>query len=233
MSIASLRLNALCLALILLSSGCSFYFLDGYGPLSRYRVEAFLPPESPARLAELKERVREEHVHLYPHFSSDHAYETRYVGRGNHDFYWPWLAGRSLLIEHYLPTEGYDLHGRPEFVWKARDAGFLAPFYQTHDDSGMYVLETGQCVARDAYFSLFYRLLFFHKSVKPVGRYWYANAPECVAGAVDLESLDYEHMRSVSIGWGLLAVGEKNDRHYVQIAWIPIPLPWQAVGEKK
>lgn len=196
-----------------LTSGCTFGLLNGNGPQTRSSVASQLPTANASELAQWKEEVNS-----LPNKSTqagawkDYGY-TADVGSS---YNWDALCGsgtaRALLTPH--GTE-------KRTVLQTQDRwGFSRPLFWTLDFKDVDT-ETGECLSRSK--GTLLTPLFVHMSaVTPVNPD--KKTPEYLYKNKNLDEVKYDKASGMCIGFGLLAWGQKNNRAYFQLAWIPIPL---------
>jgi hypothetical protein len=225
------RLAVVLLVLIVASgsTGCTFYLLPGGGPAPRSAYADHLTGGSPAQAAELKSDALASHGFLgmgpmtIPG-SGDLAGWALHCSR---TFEWPILVGPIRTWWHLDPGPA----GRA-VVGHARAWGLLAPVLLLGGSERSYDADTGLAVAREDMVIAACGLFVCHRATSParqalvfrdlarrkVGPF----AVPDVRG--DLSAVPYDHASALALGWGAFAVGTRNHRAYLQLAWIPIPL---------
>lgn len=202
--------------------GCTFYLVGIDDPLSREAVEADLEPVNEAVLQAWATRAIE---YGKPVNDFWHVMLTSHPPRGVHVHQYldaPFLGmwGDIVLDTHYRPWEQREesnllMHyegwtGVPIFYYTARERSFR--------------LENSRVLHDDAFTNV---LLFFthHRMVRPVGGDRSERLPDyAYEDESPAASWQYNRREAWVLAWGVAAWGINNDRHYLQLAWIPIPL---------
>jgi hypothetical protein len=228
-----LSVAVLVVSLMLSACGCTFYLLPGEGPVPRSAYADRLVGISPAQAAQLQSEAQSSHGFIG---------ELPMAIRGTEDlegavlhqsktFEWPILAGPFGRWWYLDPGAAGGSAGRAlvghDWGW-----GVLAPVLVGWGHERAYDQETGLCVASEDIAVAALGLAVFHRATSPA-RKWLvfrdparpalgpAVAPDVRGGPGGVE---YRHAQALALGWGFFALGTKDQRAYVQIAWIPIPL---------
>jgi hypothetical protein len=224
---------ALALCLALGATGCTFYFLPGGRPAPRSAYADHLGSITPEAAARLQSEAQASHG-----FTGEGPLTVAGSGdlkgtalHHSATFEWPILVGpiRSWWFLEPGPAGSSSV---PGIVGHARGWGLLAPFLLAWGCDRSYDASTGLEVAREDIATAAFGLFVYHRATSPA-RKWltyrdparpgvgpYA-APDVRGGP---EGVRYRHVSALALGWGAFAVGTKDRRAYLQIAWIPIPL---------
>jgi hypothetical protein len=197
-----------------LSTGCTFCCLDGNGPLERSSVAADLPVAGADDLAKLKGEVDSLPVTLTPPVGKGFP---GYAARSGHSYNWDVLCGGGTVRTLLKPGDA----GKRTLLMTADRWGISRPLYWTLDCKTMDA-ETGECLSSEKATML--TMLFVHASARTPWEPDKNAQPEYLSKQKSLDEVKYAKMSGMCIGAGLLAWGQKNNRAYFQLAWIPIPL---------
>ena len=196
-----------------LLTGCTFCALDGNGPMPRSSVASDLPTASASDLAKWKGEVESLPIKsTRAGVWADHGY-TANIGNS---YNWDVLCGSGTMRTLLTPRD----EGKRTVLQAQNRWGFFRPLFWTLDFKDMDA-ETGACLSREKATTL--TLLFVHASaLKPATPD--KKTPEHLSKQKNLDDVKYDKSSGMCIGAGLLGWGQKNNRAYFQLAWIPIPL---------
>jgi len=203
------------------STGCTFSLLDGNGPLDRENVAEHLPMASTNELAQWKREAE-----TLPN-TSDWSALVRKELREDYTFTYrksdPFFVTGSEMTRLYLLPNDTDKRSVLEMT---DSSGFKSidnfPWYLTVDGKSVDA-ETGECLANGKGTGWVFALIAYGNKTTPVTTNQGA-IPEHLFKEKKLKDVKYDNLSYTCIGWGVLAWGQKNNRAYFQLAWIPIPL---------
>ena len=215
MNRVSALLGAVCLTLL---TGCTFCCLQGNGPTSRANLSSYLQPADAQQVEQWKREVNSLKFPWGPRSQKiSYGPFSGYTSHVGQTLNWHILAGPSHQRFLYEPsnTEERTVVSTTD-VW-----GILFPLYSNWN-SAFYDSPTGECLST-GHMTTLTLFIVYGSATAPAGK-GKDMSPEYLVRKTDLREIKYDRMSGCCLAFGALAWGQKNDRAYFQLAWIPIPL---------
>jgi hypothetical protein len=241
-------LSVLALCLILFCGCCNFAAREGNGPCSREEWSAYLPEPAPGQMDQIRVEAEASDVQL---LFERGAYGD-YKAKVHRWFSWNIPFGPYHERSFWMP--GKKRGGRSLCIkmdcWGTTILPFMTGIFMA-GDSEVYDYSSGDCLAYERFMRAgIIPLIAYESSVMPVAKG--RPMPGCpslmspdslcrISTSLDgvkqdemgecyvwsssfLDRTKYDRLTSYYFLCGLLAFGQKNDRAYMQLAWIPIEL---------
>lgn len=239
-----------CLLTLLLSSSgcCNFCSLDGNGPGTRDEWEAYLPVATPQEMDRIRVEAEASDVTLLFERGAYIGYKAKLY----REFAWKIPAGPYRERSFWLPDSkrGGRSLGVKMDCWGTTILPFMAGLF-TAGHAEVYDYPHGDCLAYQKFMRAgIIPLVAYESSLMPVTKE--QQLPGCpnvmapdslckvttsldgvkqdemgtcyVWPSTSLSQVKYDRLTAYYFLCGLFACGQKNDRVYMQIAWIPISL---------
>lgn len=209
-----------CATASLLTHGCTFAMLDGKGSQDRTSVAVFLPSASTNQIAQWKEEISSPPPPL-GRYTEKHISSGPSAGCTSRTMNTPCYAA---LVGPYharsLSTPDDPNSGKRTTLTTMDTWGTMFPFLAAISNTRMscYDEQTAECITSGHFFTLTV-LLTYGKIAAPADK-----QDAKMLNEIKPCDIKYDRLTGCCIGCGALAFGQKNNRAYLQIAWIPIPL---------
>ena len=240
----------MCLLVLLLAAGgcCNFYPLEGNGPGSKSEWEDFLPVKTAQQMDKIRIEAETSDVTLLFDRGAYGGYKTKL----HREFDWKIPAGPYHERSFWLPDKKNG--GRSLCMtldcWGTTILPFIAGMFIA-GDAAVYDYPRGECLAYERFMRAgVIPLVAYESSLMPVAEgelipgspnmmspdslCWFSTSLDGVKQdemgecyfwpTTSPNRLKYDRLTSYYFLCGLLAFGQKNDRAYMQLAWIPIQL---------
>jgi hypothetical protein len=237
-----------CILLLVCGGCCNFASLEGNGSCARQAWEAYLPVRSPEQAEQIRLAAEQSDVQLLFERGAYSGYKAK-VSRG---FLWRIPLGpyRERSFWYADKKRGVRSLCVKMDCWGTTILPFMTGIFMA-GDAEIYEYSNGDCLAYERFMRAgIIPLVAYESSVMPVaqGR----PMPGCpsmmspsslcrISTSLDGVKQDemgecyvwsssffdrsrYDRLTSYYFLCGLLAFGQKNDRAYMQLAWIPISL---------
>jgi len=242
--------SAVCfLVLLVANSGCcNFCSKEGNGPGTRGEWAAYLPVSTPQQMDQIRVKAETSDVTLL----FERGAYIGYRAKLHREFVWSVPIGPYRERSFWLPDNKRG--GRSLCIkmdgWGTTVLPFLAGLFVA-GDAEVYDYPRGDCLAYQRFMRAgIIPLVAYESSLMPVTKE--QQMPGClnvmapdslcrITTSLDgvkqdrmgdcylwpttsLNRIKYDRLTSYYFLCGLLAFGQKNDRVYMQLAWIPIPM---------
>ncbi len=233
---------------LLICGCCNFYPQVGNGVSSRSDWTEWLPAKNPAQVEAVREAATSSDVTLY----FDRGAYGGYAAKLYRTFDWNIPVGPYRERSFWKPGDKTD--GRSLCItldcWGTTIMPFLVGLF-TAGNAAVYDYSSGDCIAYERFMRAgIIPLVAYESSLMPVtyGRLIpgcpNTMSPDSLCSIVtsldgvnqegmstcyswptsSLNRVSYNRLTSYYFLCGLFAFGQKNDRAYMQLAWIPIPM---------
>jgi hypothetical protein len=241
-------LSVFMLLLLLVCGCCNFASLEGNGSGTRREWEAYLPTSTPQQIEQIRIEAESSDVTL----SFERGAYIGYKAKLHREFVWSVPVGPYRERSFWMPDAkrgGRSLCVKTD-CWGTTILPFLAGLFVA-GDSEVYDYPRGDCLAYQRFMRAgIIPLVAYESSLMPVTKE--QQMPGCpnvmapdslcrittsldgvkqdqmgvcyVWPSTSLNRIKYDRLTSYYFLCGLFAFGQKNDRAYMQLAWIPIPL---------
>lgn len=237
------------IALLLAGSGCcNFYQMEGNGPRTRSEMAEYLSDATAQQMDEIRVEAATSDLTLLFDRGAYGGYRTKL----HRAFAWGIPAGPYHERSFWLP--GKKRGGRSFCIkldcWGTTLLPYMTGLFMA-GDAAVYDYPRGECIAYQRFMRAgIIPLIAYESSLVPVikgepipgcpnvmapgslcsisaslGGVKQDEMGDCYFWpATSLSQLKYDRLTSYYFLCGLLAFGHKNDRAYMQLVWIPIPL---------
>ena len=226
-------------AVVLLSSGCTFYLFSGGGPLTGDEIAGLRGILEPERELLKPADIREWAANLRT--GTHDPAKGEYILKSDKDMgaiRLPFKLGDTFHAKGKHQTVGREMDEsgwlyyvpRPsssrEFYAVKRvipnNLSAMIAFYSSHS---AHDVATGKRVKHMSGFMVLFGLLWFSEcALDPVDDAGERGLAVVADGSVDLAEAQYKYRKGHSLLWGVVAWGRVNHNRYLQLLWIPIPL---------
>jgi len=243
-------------ALLFLSGGCcNFCSLEGNGPATREEWGAYLPVATERQMDKIRIEAETSDVTLLFDRGAYVGYKTKL----HREFSWIIPVGPYHERSFWLPDAKRDERSLCAKMdcWGTTILPFIAGLFMAGDVE-VYDYPRGECLAYQRFMRAgVIPLVAYESSLMPVTKE--QQMPACpnvmapdslcrvitsldgvkpdrmgdcyVWPSTSLDQIKYDRLTAYYFLCGLVAFGQKNDRAYMQLAWIPISL-WSLEPEK-
>ena len=236
------------LFLMLVCGCCNFYQLKGNGSGTRSEWKSCLPDATTQQMDEIRVEAATSDVTLL----FDRGAYGGYTAKLHRKFGWKIPVGPYRERSFWLPDKKKG--GRSLCMtldsWGITILPFFAGMFMA-GDAEVYDYPSGECLAYERFMRAgVIPLVAYESSLRPVTKgelipggpnmmspdslCWLTTSLDGVKQdkigscyswpSTSLSRVQYDRLTSYYFLCGLLAFGQKNDRAYMQLAWIPIPL---------
>jgi hypothetical protein len=203
---------------LMLLTGCTFCRLQGTGPVGRENYSSYLQPASTQQMEEYKKEVDSLKFPWGPRtMKVRYGPFTGYTQHIGQTLNWHYLAGPSRVRTLYEPAD----ETKRAVLETFENWGISFPLFSLMNVS-FYDAQTGECISRSKA-TILTTFIVYASATSPTGKGGDVS-PESLEKKIAIDTVKYDHMSGWCLAWGVLAWGQKNNRAYFQIAWIPIPL---------